>query len=147
MRWYSTKKAAQMLGVTPSRVRQLVSKHRSDSALVSSDSVGNLVSQTLIDAHLKNHVSNAATSEIYTAEFSPSDYNEFKRRLSEYPILLDRVNDYRKEIDYLRRSLDGQASQMDKIISTMNKSMEALTSALENTHREQALKYIEKNSD
>lgn len=76
--------------------------------------------------------------------FSLDEYEEFKKRLTEYPILLERLKDYRNEIEYLKKSLDKQAEQMDKVLGSVQKSIESLHLAFDNVKRDQYLKHLDK---
>lgn len=85
--------------------------------------------------------------EILTAEFTPDEYAEAMKRIGEYPQLIERLKDYRSEIEYLRKSLDEKAVQMEKAFETMQKSLENVFAALDNQKRDQYLKYQEKKGD
>ena len=51
--------------------------------------------------------------------FTKDEYQEFHRRLSEYPILKDRVGDILNELDYHKRSAESHNKQMEIILNMM----------------------------
>lgn len=107
--------------------------------------------QELLERELKRTQrepsANLDEPEIFTAEFTPEEYAEAMKRIGEYPQLIERLKDYRGEIEYLRKSLDEKAVQMEKAFETMQKSLENVFAALDNQKRDQYLKYQEKKGD
>lgn len=99
----------------------------------------NYVERTL--ANEPPNVDSNDEDEILTAEFTPDEYAEAMKRIGEYPQLIERLKDYRSEIEYLRKSLDEKAVQMEKAFETMQKSLENVFAALDNQKRDQYIEY------
>ena len=57
--------------------------------------------------------------EFVTEQFTPAEYEEFRKRLIEYATLQDRKGDLKNEIEYLRKSLDKQNEQTNLILATI----------------------------
>lgn len=55
-----------------------------------------------------------------TEQFTPAEYEEFRKRLIEYTTLQDRMSDLKNEIEYLRKSLDRQNEQTNLILATIS---------------------------
>lgn len=52
-------------------------------------------------------------------EFTKDEYQEFHKRLSEYPILKDRISDILNELEYHKRSSESHNRQMEIILRTL----------------------------
>ena len=60
------------------------------------------------------------SEEDYKIEkFTHEEYDEFHRRLSEYPFLKDRINDVLADLDYHRKSANSHNRQMEKILDSL----------------------------
>lgn len=59
-------------------------------------------------------------------EFTPEQYEKLQEVINQYPNLLERIQDYKNEIEYLRKSLDKRSEQMDILLSSLNKSIQAV---------------------
>lgn len=49
-------------------------------------------------------------------EFTKDEYNEFQKRLSEYPLLKERIESLLKDIEYHRKSIESHNRQMELIL-------------------------------
>lgn len=49
-------------------------------------------------------------------EFTKEDYIEFQKRLSEYPLLKERIESLLKDIEYHRKSIESHNRQMELIL-------------------------------
>jgi hypothetical protein len=163
MEWYTTKEAANLLGVTPGRVRQLAAKHRDNTALISQNANGNLISQKLIGQHLKtvspNASPNAETIEnleegVHMAAngnmvqvFSFQDYEAFKEALIERRQLTQALTQEKDRRLFAEKQLEAKDALLNNTIKAVHRSLDNIHQGLTNIERDQTLKYIEKNSD
>jgi hypothetical protein len=167
MEWYTTKDAANLLGVTPGRVRQLVAKHRDNTALVSQNANGNLISQKLIGQHLKAVNTNATPNASPNAEtienleegvhiaangnmvqvFSFQDYEAFKEALIERRQLTQALTQEKDRRLFAEKQLEAKDALLNNTIKAVHRSLDNIHQGLTNIERDQTLKYIEKNSD
>lgn len=76
-----------------------------------------VVSEKMLNV-LKNEYTDT-TSDTIVEEFTKDEYSEFHKRLSEYPVLKDRITDVLNELDYHRRSADSHNRQMEIILNAM----------------------------
>jgi DNA-binding transcriptional MerR regulator len=162
MEWYTTKEAANLLGVTPGRVRQLAAKHRDNTALISQNANGNLISQKLIGQHLKtvnaNASPNAETIEnleegVHMAAngnmvqvFSFQDYEAFKEALIERRQLTLALTQEREQRAFLEKQIERKDDLLKNSISAVQKSLDNIHQGLTNIERDQTLKYIKESS-
>jgi predicted transcriptional regulator len=58
-------------------------------------------------------------SDTIVEEFTKDEYSEFHKRLSEYPILKERITDILNELDYHKRSAESHNKQMEIILNMM----------------------------
>lgn len=65
-------------------------------------------------------------AESIIEEFTPEQYEKLQEVIHHYPELMERIEDYKNEIQYLRKSLDKKADQMDKLIGTINDSIKSI---------------------
>ena len=49
-------------------------------------------------------------------EFTKDEYTEFQKRLSEYPLLKERIESLLKDIEYHRKSIESHNRQMELIL-------------------------------
>ena len=81
---YTTKQIAEILGVSDRSVRRYLTNYFSvDNGVYS-------VSDKMLEILKKEH---SPDSDIVVQEFTEDEYQEFHRRLSEYPILKERISD------------------------------------------------------
>lgn len=93
----------------------------------------------------------AVAEDIILEEFTKEEWAEAMKRISQYPQLIERIQDYRAQVEYLQKSLDSKASEMQEAFKAMQESLQAIFSsvdatkeALANTKRDQYLKYQDK---
>lgn len=107
---YTTKQIAEILGVSDRSVRRYLTNYFSvDNGVYS-------VSDKMLEILKKEH---SPDSDIVVQEFTEDEYQEFHRRLSEYPILKERISDVLNELDYHKRSAESHNRQMEIILQTL----------------------------
>ena len=74
----------------------------------------------------QNEANERSEAEIITESFSQEQYDKLQEVIFNYPQLLERITDYKNEIDYLRKSLDSKSQQMEMLIHTMNDSIKSI---------------------
>lgn len=79
-------------------------------------------------------------SDLITEYFTPEDYTEFQKRLIEYNILHERIADLKNEVQYLRKSLDKQAEQMETLLNSFNNTIASI-------RERNAIEYKNQNKD
>ncbi|MBM7119521.1 helix-turn-helix transcriptional regulator [Archangium primigenium] len=114
---YSTKDIAKILGVTDRTVRRYL------KSFISFDNKGIEVSEKMLEILIKEYNSGQETdnsgqlNEIpvdydIVEGFSTEEYQEFQKRLIEYPVL-------KQELEYHKKSAESHQRQMEKILSIM----------------------------
>jgi enoyl-[acyl-carrier-protein] reductase (NADH) len=68
----------------------------------------------------------AKESETITETFSQAEYDKLQEVIYHYPELIERIQDYKNEIQYLRKSLDKKTEQMDTLLHTINNSIKSI---------------------
>lgn len=107
---YTTKQIAEILGVSDRSVRRYLTNYFSvDNGVYS-------VSDKMLEILKKEH---SPDSDIVVQEFTEDEYQEFHKRLSEYPILKERISDVLNELDYHKRSAESHNRQMEIILQTL----------------------------
>jgi DNA-binding Lrp family transcriptional regulator len=70
--------------------------------------------------NLRTSAVNLRTDEdIIVQEFTESEYNEFHKRLSEYPLLKEYIQTILNELEYHKRSADSHNKQMEIILENI----------------------------
>lgn len=70
--------------------------------------------------NLRTDAVNLRTDEdIIVQEFTESEYNEFHKRLSEYPLLKEYIQTILNELEYHKRSADSHNKQMEIILENI----------------------------
>jgi predicted XRE-type DNA-binding protein len=168
MRWITTSEAAELLKVSPSRVRQIVAKFRNDQALVKRYEGRNYLSESLINKQLES-VSVGVSPSVspndgLTLEdleegvhiptngkivqvFSFEDYETFKEALIERRQLTLALTQEREQRAFLEKQIERKDDLLKNSISAVHRSLDNIHQGLTNIERDQTLKYIEKNSD
>lgn len=114
---YSTKDIAKILGVTDRTVRRYL------KSFISFENKGIEVSEKMLEILIKEYNSGQETdnsgklNEIpvdydIVEGFSTEEYQEFQKRLIEYPVL-------KQELEYHKKSAESHQRQMEKILSIM----------------------------
>jgi predicted transcriptional regulator len=107
---YTTKQIAEILGVSDRSVRRYLTNY------FSVDNGVYKVSDKMLEILKKEH---SPDSDIVVQEFTEDEYQEFHKRLSEYPILKERISDVLNELDYHKRSAESHNRQMQIILQTL----------------------------
>lgn len=107
---YTTKQIAEILGVSDRSVRRYLTNY------FSVDNGVYKVSDKMLEILKKEH---SPDSDIVVQEFTEDEYQEFHKRLSEYPILKERISDVLNELDYHKRSAESHNRQMEIILQTL----------------------------
>lgn len=118
---YSSKEVAEILGVSDKSVRRY---------LISYFSIENgayKVSEKMLDV-LKNEFLGQPTDNLRTTSdslvqgfdrveyFTEEEYQEFHKRLVEYPLLKDRTESLLRDIEYHRKSMTSKERQMELLL-------------------------------
>lgn len=111
---YSSKEVAEILGVSVRTVRRYLNNY------ISQEGQSYQVSQEMLDI-LKTEYLNEENQEgdIIVQEFTNSEYEEFHRRLSEYPLLKDQVKIILNELEYHKKSAESHNRQMEIILNNL----------------------------
>ena len=105
---YNSKEIAEILNVSDKSVRRYLNSY------FSIENGAYKVSEKMLDV-LKNEYLEQDTDTI-VQEFTGDEYNEFHKRLSEYPLLKERIESLLKEIEYHRKSIESHNRQMELIL-------------------------------
>lgn len=108
---YKLKEIAEILKVSDRTVERYLKSY------FSIEKGAYVVSEKMLNV-LKNEYTDT-TSDTIVEEFTKDEYSEFHKRLSEYPVLKDRITDVLNELDYHRRSADSHNRQMEIILNAM----------------------------
>ncbi len=120
-KFYSSKEIAEIIGVSDKSVRRYL-----NSYFFINNGAYNISEKML--SVLKNErlgqPSDIGVQEFERVEsFTEEEYQEFHKRLSEYPFLKERIKDIINELDYHKKSIDSHNKQMEivlKIIQERN---------------------------
>ena len=108
---YKLKDIADILNVTDRTVERYLKSY------FSLEKGAYIVSEKMLQV-LKNEYLQSE-SDTVVEEFTKEEYQEFHRRLSEYPFLKERIHDILNDLDYHRKSIDSHNKQMDMILNMM----------------------------
>lgn len=128
---YNTKQIAELLGVSDKSVRRYLNSY------FSINNGAYQVSEKMLDIlkteHLGQHADSMRTDEATQEQlkgnedfengrieyFTEDEYQEFHKRLSEYPYLKERVSDILNELDYHKKAGESHNKQMEIILQTL----------------------------
>lgn len=83
--------------------------------------------ETLINTPTeKERKGKEAEIDTITETFNKDEYDKLLEVVNNHKILLERIEDYKNEIQYLRKSLDNKDLQMNVLIENINKSIQAI---------------------
>lgn len=71
--------------------------------------------------------------------FTPEEYEVFKKRLTDYPYLIEQVKDLKNQVEYFKKSLDKQAQIFEKLTDSINNNLIA-------TRERNAIEYKRENN-
>ena len=123
---YTTAEASQLLNISI-RVVQLELKRlnvkKVKNRYVITDKVIEALKRTETN---KTNETKTNKSEMISETFSKAQYDKLQEVIEEYPILIERLENYKNQIEYLRGSLDKQSDQMTLLIKTMQSSIKTI---------------------
>lgn len=118
-----------------------------------------LITQTHIDKWLsnenkrKNENENKRSSLVYE-EFTIEQYDQLQEVINSYPLKLkdieylkERVEDYRMQIEYLKKSLDKRDDVMERLLDSLKETMENLKETNKTIHQRNFIEAREKGFD
>ena len=108
---YKIKEVAEILNVSDRTVQRYLNSY------FSLEKGAYVVSEKMLNILKKEHLEDESDNVVEL--FTKDEYQEFHRRLSEYPILKDRVGDILNELDYHKRSAESHNKQMEIILNMM----------------------------
>ena len=99
----------------------------------------------------------SATDEnenLITEEFTEEQYNKLQEVIESYPLklkdieyLTERVEDYRMQIEYLKKSLDKRDDVMERLLENLKETMQSLKETNKTIHQRQFIEAKEKGFD
>jgi transcriptional regulator with XRE-family HTH domain len=128
---YTTKQIADILGVTDKSVRRYLNSYFSinNGAYEVSDKMLSILKSDYLGLSADSLRTGEAPQEPLKGNedfengrieyFTEDEYQEFHRRLSEYPYLKERVGDILNELDYHKRAGESHNKQMEIILQTI----------------------------
>lgn len=128
---YTTKQIADILGVTDKSVRRYLNSYFSinNGAYEVSDKMLSILKSDYLGQPADNLRTSEAPQEPLKGNedfengrieyFTEDEYQEFHKRLSEYPYLKERVDDILNELDYHKRAGESHNKQMEIILQTL----------------------------
>jgi predicted transcriptional regulator len=128
---YTTKQIAEILGVTDKSVRRYLNSYFSinNGAYEVSNKMLNVLKAEYLGQSSDNLRTGEEPQEPLKGNedfengriefFTEDEYQEFHKRLSEYPYLKERVNDILNELDYHKRAGESHNKQMEIILQTL----------------------------
>lgn len=113
---YTTKEIAEIMNVSDRTVRRYLSSYYHNNN-------GNLeVSQKMLDILKRDCIGQSSDNERPTGRteyFTEEEYQEFHRRLSEYPLLKEYIKTILNELDYHKKSAEKHQEQMGIILRSL----------------------------
>lgn len=80
-----------------------------------------------------------------TESFSPDQYDKLQEVIHHYPELLKRIEDYQKEVNFLRDELKNRTRQLDEKSTQLDKLLEALNGSIKSLHQANYITAKDKN--
>jgi replication protein 2 len=131
MKKYTTKEASEVLGVNIRTIQRHVAT-LSDELSKSNNKKGVLIPEDVLNL-IKNRLTNDSEKTPqrheefpYVEYFTEQEYEEFKRRITEYPLLKEQIsisNEYlyslKSQIEYFRASYNKQLEIHEKLIDSV----------------------------
>lgn len=111
---YKIKEVAEILNVSDRTVQRYLNSY------FSLEKGAYVVSEKMLNILKKEHLEDE--SEDVVELFTKDEYQEFHKRLSEYPLLKDQIEYLKKDILYHRKSIESHNRQMELLLlSATNK--------------------------
>ena len=80
----------------------------------------------IISRHQNDNITTPKSDELITEYFTEEEYQEFHKRLTEYPLLKEKIKDSKthlkdilSQLDYLKKAYDKQLTIHEKLISSI----------------------------
>ncbi len=108
---YNIKEVAEILNVSDRTVRRYLNSYYSIEQ--GTYSVSDKMLEVLKDEYLDE------AADIVVQEFTTAEYDEFYKRLSEYPILKDYITTILNELEYHKESSRNHSRQLDLILENI----------------------------
>lgn len=123
---YTTKQIAEILGVTDKSVRRYLNSYFSinNGAYEISDKMLNILKSEYLGQPTDNLRTGLDTENEFPIieGFTEEEYQEYQKRLIEYPLLKDQIEYLKKDILYHRKSIESHNRQMELLLlSATNK--------------------------
>ena len=103
------------------------------------------------------YATQSATDEnenLITEEFTEEQYNKLQEVIESYPLklkdieyLTERVEDYRMQIEYLKKSLDKRDDVMERLLENLKETMQSLKETNKTIHQRNFIEAKEKGFD
>jgi len=122
MKTYTTVEAAEKLGITT----RAIQKKCKTNNVRKKDNKYQITDKLLEEWNEQTNEDERTDVELIYEEFDVEQYNKLQEVIYNYPKLLDSIQDYRNQITYLKKSLDKIEEQMDVLINSINKSLQAI---------------------
>ncbi len=87
----------------------------------------------------------ASDQDEITESFSPDQYDKLQEVIHHYPELLKRIEDYQKEVNFLRDELKNRTRQLDEKSTQLDKLLEALNGSIKSLHQANYITAKDKN--
>jgi predicted transcriptional regulator len=105
---YKLKDVAEILGVSDRTVERYLKSY------FSMEKGAYQVSEKMLEVLRSEYLE--SESDTVVEEFTKEEYQEFHKRLSEYPLLKERAEILLKDIEYHRKSIESHNRQMELIL-------------------------------
>jgi predicted transcriptional regulator len=122
MKTYTTVEASEKLGITT----RAIQKKCKTNNVRKKDNKYLITDKLLEEWNEQTNEYERTDVELIYEEFDVEQYNKLQEVIYNYPKLLDSIQDYRNQITYLKKSLDKKEEQMDVLINSINKSLQAI---------------------
>lgn len=147
MKNYTTKEVAELLGVSERTIQRHIATLI--ETLKTPNNKGFTIPEDIVNLLLSRHQNDKATTESdtensefpYVEYFTEEEYEEFKKRITEYPFLKEQINisqeyleSLKSQIEYFRMSYHRQLDIHEKLIDSVKERnfIEAKEKGLDN---------------
>jgi hypothetical protein len=122
---YSIKEVAEITGATV-RTVQRKCKALNINKVNRLYQIDNNVLKQLVNDNATRHDNDIPQDnnvELIQEGFTPEEYEIFKKRLTDYPYLVDQVQDLKNQVEYFKKSLDKQSQIFERLTDSINNSL------------------------
>lgn len=133
MKTYSVKEASEILGIKVRAIQIRCKKEKvrkkNNKYLITEEIIKswNEIKEDQTQKETQNANANRTQSDkMIVEEFTEAQYDELQRVIYDYPKLLESLQDHKNQIEYLRKSLDKAHDQMDILLNSIQKSIQAI---------------------